>query len=493
MGETSTWWVTLALAVDIAFRVIALVIVPRNRRPQTAMAWLLAIFFIPYFGFLAFVAFGSRRLPKKRRENQRAINAHLRARSTMLARGIVVTESDINESPEFPRWLAQTVRMNERLGAMPMVAGNTVDFLPEYHQSLAAMAKAIDSARDTVHVEFYIMSVDEATKGFFDALERAVTRGVTVRVLFDQLASARISGYRNLLATLDRIGAQHRAMLPLQPWRGIYQRPDLRNHRKLLIVDSLIAYTGSQNIIEPGYRNPRHHRRGLHWLDVMMRAKGPLADGLEALFVSDWYQETGELLNTPSPDKVTRVGPDKTWAQVVPSGPAFEGENNLRLFNSLVYGARSRLILSSPYFVPDESMRYAITTAAERGVDVHLMVSEIADQHLVFYAQRSYYDELLQSGVKIWLYQAPTILHSKFIIVDDAISVLGSSNIDMRSFSLNLEVSVLLASPPVVKELEDLSGAYMAQSIELSLDAWRARPWYARFVEGLARLTATVQ
>ena len=138
-------------------------------------------------------------------------------------------------------------------------------------------------------------------------------------------------------------------------------------------------------------------------------------------------------------------------------------------------------------------MRYAITTAAERGVDVHLMVSEIADQHLVFYAQRSYYDELLQSGVKIWLYQAPTILHSKFIIVDDAISVLGSSNIDMRSFSLNLEVSVLLASPPVVKELEDLSSTYMAQSIELSLDAWRARPWYSRFVEGLARLTATVQ
>ena len=281
-------------------------------------------------------------------------------------------------------------------------------------------------------------------------------------------------------------------MLPVQPWRGVYQRPDLRNHRKLLVIDSRVAYTGSQNIIEPSYRNPRHKARGLEWLDVMMKVEGPLADSLEALFVSDWFQETGELLTTPSPEAPTSSS-DNVWAQVVPSGPAFEGENNLRLFNSLVYGARERLVLSSPYFVPDESMRYAITTAAERGVDVNLMVSEIADQPLVFYAQRSYYDDLLEAGVKIWLYRAPTILHSKFVIVDDAISVIGSSNIDMRSFSLNLEVSVLMASPQVVSELDDLYADYRANSAELTLTTWRARPWHARFIEGLARLTATVQ
>ncbi len=139
-------------------------------------------------------------------------------------------------------------------------------------------------------------------------------------------------------------------------------------------------------------------------------------------------------------------------------------------------------------------MRYAITTAAERGVDVNLMVSEIADQPLVFYAQRSYYDELLEAGVKICLYRAPTILHSKFVIVDDAISVIGSSNIDMRSFSLNLEVSVLMASPQVVSELDDLYADYRANSGRAgTLTTWRARPWHARFIEGLARLTATVQ
>ena len=382
--------------------------------------------------------------------------------------------------------------MNERLGAMPMVTGNDVSFFPDYQGSLDEMTRAIEQATATVHVEFYIMSFDTVTKDFFAALERAGNRGVTVRVLYDQVASARIRGYKELRAELDRLALSHVAMLPVQPWRGVYQRPDLRNHRKLLVIDSRVAYTGSQNIIEPSYRNPRHKARGLEWLDVMMKVEGPLADSLEALFVSDWFQETGELLTTPTPEAPTSSS-DDVWAQVVPSGPAFEGENNLRLFNSLVYGARERLVLSSPYFVPDESMRYAITTAAERGVDVNLMVSEIADQPLVFYAQRSYYDELLEAGVKIWLYRAPTILHSKFVIVDDAISVIGSSNIDMRSFSLNLEVSVLMASPQVVSELDDLYVDYRANSAELTLTTWRARPWHARFIEGLARLTATVQ
>jgi cardiolipin synthase A/B len=489
----SAVWVSFVIALDIAFRIIALVVVPHNRRPQTAMAWLLAIFFIPYFGFLAFIAFGSRRLPKKRRDKQLTINQHLRERSALLAQGIVVSPEFLEHHTEYPSWLSQTVAMNERLGAMPMVGRNEITFFPEYYGSLEEMARAIDDATETVHVEFYIMSFDAVTHPFFEALERAHNRGVTVRVLYDHLACRRITGYRDLVRVLDRLGVQHKPMLPLQPWRGVYLRPDLRNHRKLLVIDSRVAYTGSQNIIEPSYRQHRHHQRGLTWLDLMIRVEGPLADSLEALFVSDWFQETSELLETPSPVSLPARPSHDVYAQVVPSGPAFEGENNLRMFNTLVYGAKKRLMLSSPYFVPDESMRYAITTAVERGVEVHLMVSEIADQPLVFYAQRSYYDELLRAGVRIWLYQAPTILHSKFIIVDDIVSVIGSSNIDMRSFSLNLEVSVLIASARVAAHLEAFSQEYLANSSELTLAIWRERKHHQRFIEGLARLTATVQ
>lgn len=490
---TGALWVTLIVAIDIAFRIIALFVVPHNRRPQTAMAWLLAIFFIPYFGFLAFVAFGSRRLPKKRRDKQTAINNHLRERSRLLSPGIIVTPADVAKKKDLPPWLSQTVLMNEHLGAMPMVTGNTVSFHTDYLDSIAAMTAAIDDAQHTVHVEFYIMSYDRVTQEFFAALERAQQRGVRVRVLYDHLANVRIPRYRDLVAALERIGVEHHPMLPLQPWRGVYRRPDLRNHRKILVIDSRVAFTGSQNIIEPAYRQRRHQARGLHWLDLMISIEGPLADELEALFVSDWFQETDELLETPSPTTAQANKRRSVLGQVVPSGPAFEGENNLRLFNNLVYGATHRLVLSSPYFVPDESMRYAITSAAERGVDVHLLVSAIGDQPLVFYAQCSYYEELLRAGVRIWLYQAPTILHSKFIVVDDVVSVIGSSNVDMRSFSLNLEVSVLLADRGVAATLDALSLDYRASSTELTLETWLARKGHHKFLEGLARLTATVQ
>lgn len=488
----SSFWLTVLLGIDIAFRIIALVVVPHNRRPQTAMAWLLAIFFIPFFGFLAFVAFGSRRLPKSRREKQSAINAHMRQRAALYPPGVRVTPDDVVKSRSYPSFLPSAIHLNEYLGALPMVRGNSIDFLPDYDESLREMTKAIRGATRSVHVEFYIMSYDSTTRDFFAALEDAVARGIEVRVLYDQVASARIPGYREMIAHLTRIGTNHFAMLPVQPWRGVYQRPDLRNHRKLLIVDSVVAFTGSQNIIEASYRNRRHQKRGLRWLDLMVKVQGPLVDSIEALFVTDWYQETGELLSVPVPSS-TPASKDGIWAQVVPSGPAFDGENNLRLFNTLVYGASKRLILSSPYFVPDESMRYAITTAAERGVRVDLLVSEIADQPLVFYAQRSYYEELLLAGVNIWLYKAPTILHSKFIVVDDAVSVIGSSNVDMRSFSLNLEVSVLLASTKVATQLESLSEEYRRNSIPLTLEDWNSRPAHLRFIEGLARLTATVQ
>lgn len=490
---TGALWLTVAVVVDIAFRVVALVVVPHNRRPQTAMAWLLAIFFIPYVGFIAFVLFGSRHLPKSRREKQAAINAHLRERSAVLPPATRVSPEDIDASKRYPAWVPGLVRMNEHLGAMPMLRGNRMELLGDYDASIEEMTRAIDEAHKTVHVEFYIMSHDATTRGFFEALERAVARGVTVRVLYDQLASARIAGYRGLKRELARIGVEYRAMLPVLPWRGVYQRPDLRNHRKILVLDSEVAFTGSQNIIESSYRNRRHRARGLHWLDLMVAVRGPLVDSLEALFVADWFQETGDLIETPTPAATTTRGTNTIWAQVVPSGPAFDGENNLRLFNTIVYGATERLVISSPYFVPDESMRYAITTAVERGVDVHLIVSEIGDQPLVFYAQRSYYEELLQSGVTIWLYAKPTILHSKFIIADGVVSVIGSSNVDMRSFSLNLEVSVLIASDTIASELEGFFADYLTRSTKLTLEDWRQRPLGTRFVEGLARLTATVQ
>ncbi|MEK9577784.1 MAG: phospholipase D-like domain-containing protein, partial [Aquiluna sp.] len=388
-----------------------------------------------------------------------------------------------------PKDLQPLVAMNQRLGQMQLTGGNSCEFLTGYRESLQAMVTAIESATTSVHVEFYIMAVDDSTEEFFAALSRAKKRGVQVRVLFDQVATRRIPGSRLLKRTLDDIRVEYREMLPVQPWRGVYQRPDIRNHRKLLVVDSTIAFTGSQNIIDSAYH--RRGNKGLQWLDLMVKLTGPIVDDLEALFVTDWFHETNVLLDLPQTSRMVSRG--KSVMQLVPSGPAVEGESNLRMFNALMYGAKNRITIVSPYLVPDDSMRYAITSAALRGVEVNVFVSEAGDQPTVFYAQRSYYEELLTAGVRIWLYPAPSVLHSKFIVVDDRVAVMGTSNLDMRSFSLNLELSLLLISETEVKRLAEIAAEYRERSQELTLDEWDRRGQATRFVEGLARVTATVQ
>jgi cardiolipin synthase len=281
--------------------------------------------------------------------------------------------------------------------------------------------------------------------------------------------------------------------LPVQPLRGKWQRPDLRNHRKLLVLDGQVAYTGSQNMIDSSYDRLRNRRRSLRWKDLMVRFEGPIVAGINALFVTDWYSETDELLLREADPATVHDGPEALDCQVVPSGPGFEGENNLRLFNALLYSAQERIIISSPYFVPDESMLYAITTAAQRGLDVQLFVSEIGDQPIVYHAQRSYYEALLRAGVRIFLYPAPVVLHAKHFTIDDDVAVIGSSNMDMRSFSLNLEISVMVSGTSFVRELRRVEDGYRQTSRELTLDEWLQRPFKAQVLDNVARLTAALQ
>ena len=177
----------------------------------------------------------------------------------------------------------------------------------------------------------------------------------------------------------------------------------------------------------------------------------------------------------------------------MPSGPGFEGENNLRMFNSLVYAAQERIILVSPYFVPDDSMLYAITTAAQSGLHVELFVSEMGDQFLVYHAQRSYYEALLRAGVIIYLYESPTILHAKHMSFDDEVAVIGSSNMDMRSFTLDLEVSVMVRGKQFLTDLRAIEDSYRANSRRLTLEEWQQRSRVKATLDNLARLTAAVQ
>ena len=281
--------------------------------------------------------------------------------------------------------------------------------------------------------------------------------------------------------------------MPFLPLEGKYERPDLRNHRKLVVIDGVVGWMGSQNMIDSSYLKKSNLKRGLHWKDAMVRLHGPIVAGLNAIFITDWYSETDVLLTREAEPIEAKNVPNTLDCQIVPSGPGFSSENNLRFFLAMMYGAQEKLIITSPYFVPDESMLYAITSAAQRGVRVELFVSEIGDQALVYHAQRSYYEALLKAGVIIWLYKAPTILHSKHMSVDDDVAFIGSSNMDIRSFSLNLEVSMMVRGNSFVQQMRKVEEVYRSQSRELTMDEWKNQSFMSTTLDGLARLTSALQ
>lgn len=486
--ETGFWvsvsiWV--ALLVDFIIRVLAIIIVPRNRKPTSATAWLLAIFLIPYIGILFFLLIGSYKLPKRRRQKQEEINRFIIESTEGIER--------VRRDHPWPPWLEGVVELNRNLGAMPLVGGNRATLNGDYVGTLNAMAEEIGKARKYVHVEFYILSLDKTTGPFFDALEEAVKRGVIVRVLLDHIASLRTPDYKRTTKRLTAMGAKWQLMLPVQPLKGKYQRPDLRNHRKLLIVDGRVAFMGSQNIIDRSYNKKSNIRRGLKWKELIVRLEGPIVAGLNAIFITDWYSETDELLQRETEPITDEIDPNELDAQVVPSGPGFAGENNLRLFLALLYYAQERIVITSPYFVPDDAMLMAITSAVQRGISVDLFVSEIGDQALVYHAQRSYYEALLRAGVRIWMYKAPYILHAKHFTIDDDVAVIGSSNMDMRSFQLNMEVSLMVRGRSFVEEMRKVEDGYRRDSRELTLEEWMKQPLRSTVLDNLARLTSALQ
>ncbi len=476
------------LALEIGVVVAALGIIPGNRRPSTGMAWLILVIAVPLFGLLAFLLFGSNRVERTRQDKQQRVNATIHARTSAIA--------ELGEHRPEPAYVASVAVLNRRLGALPAVPGNSAQLFPDYVASIAAMTEAVDTAERFVHVQFYISAWDEVTAPFFEALVRAADRGVSVRFLFDHLGSRGIPVYKEMLARLEGTGIEWHRMMPLDPLRGRVRRPDLRNHRKILVVDGVLGFAGSQNLIEPSYNKPAHRKAGRQWVELVVRVEGPVVAELNAVFLTDWYSESGDVLEDTmdsTPGGLARPGTGELVAQVVPSGPGFATENNLRMFTTLIYGAQRRLSITSPYFIPDESLLYAITTAAQRGVDVELFVNEQADQFMVHHAQRSYYQALLEAGVRIWLYPAPYVLHSKHFSVDDDVMVIGSSNMDLRSFALNYEVSLMLTGPGIVEGVREVEDTYRSLSRELTGAEWADRSRGSRYLDNVMRLTSALQ
>lgn len=487
------WIVVIVVIFEVGVRLAVVGIIPDKRRPNTAMAWLLAIFFIPVIALPLFLLVGRNKLSARRQERQRLINeALLEATSTM----------DLSDQlRDFDEQLAATAVMNRKLGAFPIQDGNQLTLLSDYKEFFERIVEEIDGAEEYVHVVSYIIGEDPEYAGpVLASMERAAERGVTIRLLYDHLGTMRVRGYRRLKRRLKAARKRwphfqwYRA-LPVRPLKRRFSRLDLRNHRKIVIIDGQVALTGSANLVEPHYQRASAVRMNRKWVELNAQVTGPAVTGLDIVFASDWSAETGENLGEQlmvdiEADEAASGG---SLVQVVPSGPGFPDENNLRLFNDLIYQAVDRLVICTPYLVPDDSLLYAVTNAAHRDVDVVVLVSKKADQLTVQHAQQSYYQALMEAGVRIFRYPEPDVLHAKFMIVDDDVAVLGSSNMDQRSFSLNLEVTMMIVDGGKVDEMRGIFEGYRSVSEELHLQEWTSRPWHIRYLDNVFRLTSALQ
>ncbi|MBT0769647.1 PLDc N-terminal domain-containing protein [Kineosporia sp. J2-2] len=457
--------------------------VPENRRPSSSSAWLLLILFLPFVGFPLYWLMGSPYVHGRRRQVQAQANHILAERSSHLP----LVPEGVDPSPA----LTGLLRQNRQLTGMPCVDGRVHALHDDPDETFGAMAAAIDTARYYVNVEFYIMSWDATTDRFFTSLKDAVARGVTVRLLLDHLGSRKYADWEGFQKRLTLAGIDWHLMMPIKPLEGRWRRPDLRNHRKLLVVDGDVAFVGSHNVIGPHYGSETNTRIGRAWHDLSVELRGEVVFGVEAVFATDWFIETGQMLQARKPVQ-DPVDPGECALQIIPSGPGFPTEPNLRMFVSLIHMANRKIAITSPYFVPDESLLAAITTAAYRGVEVELFVGEEADQFLVGHAQRSYYRTLLEAGVRIHRYPAPAVLHAKYLTVDDEVGVIGSSNMDFRSFALTYEVTLLGFGGDLVKRLQANDELYRSVSRELTLQEWEREPWRRRYLDNVCRLTAAL-
>ena len=474
----------VALAIFL-INLIALGLVPERRRPSSAMAWLLLILFLPVFGILLFLLIGSPFVPRKRREEQQVAGAVIRS-------GLAAIPA-LPPAPDRPGWLDSVMVLNRHLAWLPASQNNTAELFPNYEESIQAKADLVRTAERYVHVEYFMMCRDSTTEAFFQALLEVAARGVKVRVLYDHVSTVGLPGYKEMLATFDQAGIEWHPMLPIRPLKGEFRRPDLRNHRKIVVVDGRVGFVGSQNMIDSSYHNKKHEAAGRKWRELTTKVEGPVVQSMSLVFASDWFIETKERLTDYVQAEEFPDGFGDLTCQIVPSGPGFPDENNLRLFNTLIYGAQERLSITSPYFVPDDSLLYAITTAAQRGVAVELFVSAQGEQFMVSHAQNSYYRFLLEAGVRIFMYPYPYVLHAKHFSIDDHTAVIGSSNMDIRSFNLDFEVVMMSTGPSFVAKMREVEDMYRSLCREMTLEEWKKRPLTKRWVDNVMRLTSAVQ
>ncbi|MBK1723034.1 cardiolipin synthase [Thiocystis violacea] len=462
--------IVLHLALQAA--VIVRVLVRPHRDPASRIAWVVVIAALPVIGIVAYLLFGEVNIGR---------NYIARAQAVMqrMPRVQDAPGSDAPAlQPAVPEQHRHLFEVGRSISGFDPVGGNRARLLADSNATIDAMVADIDAATDHVHLLFYIWLPDNNGCRVVDALVRAVERGVTCRAMADDLGSRsmiRSEHWRRMQDAGVRLARALPIGNPLM--RVLRGRIDLRNHRKIVVIDDWITYCGSQNCADPEFRvKPKY----APWVDAMMRFDGPIARQNQLLFGADWMVQTGEdidaLLRRPLPEPEPGL-----TAQVVGTGPTVRWSAMPELFETLIYAARRELVVTTPYYVPDDSLQSALCASARRGVDTTIVFPARNDSRIVAAASRSYYADLLAAGVKIYEYVGG-LLHTKSLTLDGEIALIGSANMDRRSFELNYENNILFVDCALTADLRARQHAYIERSrLVAAADvegwSWRKRLW----------------
>lgn len=466
-------WGFLYTASEWAIRIVMLFYVPYRRDAAAARAWLLLIFFLPWLGLPLYFLFGRAFLPKQRVARQRLLNQ-------IVARLKHETPDAPQVRAVLPDYLRPAFELTDALSNFSFAGGNRFEFIRDYPGAIERLIADIDGSKKFVHLMYYIYADDAIGDKVSAALIRAAARGVKARVLMDAIGSR--SGLKHQAPAMRAAGVEVVALLPLRLFGTERLRPDLRNHRKIAVIDDETVFFGSQNIVS------QDANKGMSNEEIVVRATGVIVRQLHAVLLGDRYLETTDIPDEADiPEQPRPLTLEPSFARILPSGPSYGVDSTENAMVGLMYAALSKITLTTPYFIPSQQFVSAMCNAARRGVDVHLIVDNVSNKPIVQLAQESYYDALLAAGVRIHGYHG-NFLHSKLMTVDTHVGLIGSSNLDRRSFELNEEISVLIYDRQVVTELDAIEQSYIEQSDTVDATAWPKRPAWKRLLQNVARL-----
>ncbi|MCL1627643.1 cardiolipin synthase [Roseibaca sp. V10] len=468
-------WVLLVFVAQAAFVVRALL--RPGLTPSARLAWVTIILALPGVGLVAYFLFGEIRMARAQRERIREIRNHLNAAQI----GQVGPRVSVS-GPARPAFAA-----GYATSQFPPVSGNKLMLLPEGDTMMDDIIDAVETARDHVHVLYYIWLPDNTGTRMAHALAAAARRGVTCRVLIDD------HGGRSLIRSplwrqMEAAGVALERAAPLgNPLVSLtFGRIDLRNHRKIVVIDNHLSWVGSRNCADAAFAiKPRF----APWVDILVRLEGPAVRQQQAVFVHDWMTHHAEDLSAILAEVLPDNRPGEVIAQVIASGPDDVQTTPSDALCAMIYAATDRLTMTTPYYVPDQALHVAICSAAERGVAVDLVLPARNDSAIVGAASESLVPELLDAGVRVHLFQ-PGLIHSKIITVDGQFGMLGTANLDHRSFDLNYENSLLLACPDFSAKLDARQQSYIDRAVPLDRATVAAWPFWRRLRNNIIALAS---